>query len=333
LIRRDAALLTSASPERITDELQRIVAAPGAWQNLRLLAQADLLRFALPEAAALMGVEQSPPHYQDVFDHSRSVLAHLEGLFALLWPEGPYRRPRPVTGDATVICPEAMWDDAAALLTPFGDDLRAHLLTPLACGRLRREGLMWAALAHDWGKPAMRNNEEATGRVRFFDHDNWGALLAQSRAQALKMSADESAYLAQVVRMHMRPGLLSHDYPPTTRSIYRYFKDAQGTGADTVLLSMADHMAVRAPQPDPDSWARRLGTARLMLESYFRHRAERIEPAPLFDGRRIMAAFGLKPGPQIGQLIDGLREAQAAGEVTTENEALAWLTEHVRPEQ
>jgi hypothetical protein len=70
-----------------------------------------------------------------------------------------------------------------------------------------------------------------------------------------------------------------------------------------------------------------------MLESYFRHRAERIEPAPLFDGRRIMAAFGLKPGPQIGQLIDGLREAQAAGEVTTENEALAWLTEHVRPEQ
>jgi predicted transcriptional regulator len=46
-----------------------------------------------------------------------------------------------------------------------------------------------------------------------------------------------------------------------------------------------------------------------------------------------MAAFGLKPGPQIGQLIDGLREAQAAGEVTTENEALAWLTEHVRPEQ
>jgi tRNA nucleotidyltransferase/poly(A) polymerase len=332
LIRRDAALLTNVSAERICDESHRIVARPGAWQWVRLLAQTDVLRYALPEVAALVGVEQSPPHYQDVFDHTRSVLAHLEGIFALLWPEGPYHRPESVTGDPTVIAPAETWEDLAALLVPYRDDLRRYLTLPLASGHLRRDGLMWAALAHDWGKPAMRS-EEADGQVRFLDHDNWGALLAQNRAQALRMSADEAAYLARLVRMHMRPAYLAHDYPATPRAIYRFFRDAQGAGPDCALLSLADHMAVRAPSPVPEQWQRRLGTSRLLLESYFRQRETRVQPEPLFDGTRIMAEFGLKPGPQVGQLLEGLREAQASGEVTSSEEALAWLTERVCPER
>jgi tRNA nucleotidyltransferase/poly(A) polymerase len=328
LLRRDAARISSVSAERICDELHRIIALPGAWQHIRLLMQTDLLRHVLPEAAALAGVEQSPPHYQSVFDHTRSVMAHLEGIYALLWPEGPYRRPEPVTGDATVIWPEALWQDVAALLEPSAESLRTHLNRSLTSRHLRRDGLMWAALAHDWGKPAMRN-VEANGLVRFLDHDNWGALLTQNRAQALKMSSDETAYLYRLVQMHMRPAYLAHDFPASPRAVYRYFRDAQGAGPDALLLSLADHMAVRAPQPDPVQWQRRLDTVRLMLYDFFHQRAERIEPAPLIDGDRIMAEFGLRPGPQIGVLLEGLREAQAAREVTDVSEALAWLTRHV----
>ncbi len=328
LMRRDAPLLPTVSAERICDELYRIITLPGAWQHLRLLAQTDLLGYVLPEAMALVGVEQSPPHYQAVFDHSRSVMAHLEGIYAVLWPEGPYRRPQSVTGDATVIAPDWQWDTVAELLAPYRDDLRAHLMLPLASRRVRRDGLMWAALAHDWGKPAMRS-EESDGRVRFFDHDNFGALLVQNRTQALKMSTDETAYLARLVRMHMRPAYLAHDDPPGPRAVYRYFRDAEGTGLDALLLSLADHMAVRAPHPEPEQWQRRLDTLQLMLDSYCRQRAERVNPAPLLDGNCVMAEFGLRPGPQIGALLEGLREAQAAGEVADIHEALAWLTQHV----
>ena len=328
LLRRDAALISTVSAERICDEMYRIVTLPRAWQHLRLLAQTDLLGHVLPEAAALKGVEQTPPHYQPVFDHSRSVMAHLEGIYALLWPEGLYQRPEPVTGDATIICPDALWDDVAGLLGPYRDDLRAHLMAPLASAHVRRDTLMWAALAHDWGKPAMRS-EENNGLVRFLDHDSWGALLAQNRAHALKMSTDETAYLSRLVQMHMRPAYLAHDYPIGRRAIYRYFRDAQGVGLDALLLSLADHMAVRAPHPDRAQWRRRLDTMRVLLESYYRERSERVDPAPLIDGDRLMAEFGLRPGPQIGVLLEGLREAQAAGEVTDADDALAWLTQHV----
>jgi len=145
----------------------------------------------------------------------------------------------------------------------------------------------------------------------------------------LKMSTDETAYLTRLVQMHMRPAYLAHDYPPGPRAIYRYFRDAQGTGPDAVLLSLADHMAVRAPHPQPEQSQRRLNTSRLLLDSYCRQRAERVNPEPLIGGTRMMAEFGLRPGPQIGALLEGLREAQAAGEVADVNEALAWLTKHV----
>ena len=329
LIRRDSHLLDSVAAERIRDELVRIVSVPGAWQHLRLLDRADLLRPILPEVAALIGVSQTPPHYQDVFDHTRSVIAHLEGIQALLWPEGTFgRRPTPAGDDATVIAHDAMWADLAEVVSPYRANLCAHLLLPLSAERFRRDALFWAALAHDWGKPAMRTSDE-NGRARFLEHDLWGALLAQARLQALKFSGDEIAYVGRLVDLHMRPAYLAHDYPPSRRSIYRFFRDAAGTGPDCILLSAADHMATWAPGPDAERWRKRLATMQLLFETYFREREERVEPAPLLDGRQIMAEFGLRPGPQIGELLEGLREAQATGEVTNTDQAIAWLTERV----
>ncbi len=219
LIRRDAALLTGVAAERVRDELMRIVGAPAAWQHLRLLRSLNLLDHVLPEAAATIGVTQSAPHYQDVFDHTRSVMGHLEGIYALLWPESGWRKPAPVADDATVVADAGQWAEVAALLAPYAADLAGHLSLPLATGRLRRDLLVWAALAHDWGKPAMRG-EDPDGRIRFLEHDHWGALLVERRGQALKMSADEVAYLARLTDQHMRPGYLAHDFPPAAgRSI------------------------------------------------------------------------------------------------------------------
>jgi hypothetical protein len=42
-----------------------------------------------------------------------------------------------------------------------------------------------------------------------------------------------------------------------------------------------------------------------------------------------MAEFGLKPGPQVGRLLEGLREEQAAGAVATIDQAREWLRARV----
>lgn len=324
LMRRDTGLLAGVASERVRDELLRILTAPGAWQHLRLLHLLGVLDIILPEAAAQVGVEQSTPHYQDAFDHTRSVLAHLEGILALLWPDSGYAVPQPVAGDATVLASAAQWAELAEVLAPFAADLCVQLTLPLSAEHIRRDLLMWAALTHDWGKPAKRMVED-DGRTHFYDHDHWGALLAQSRLQALKFSGDEAAYVARLTDQHMRPVHLAHDYPPSRKAVYRFFKDAEGTGPDCVLLSLADHLATRAAAPEDEPWRRRLDVTTILLQAYFRERPQRVDPPLLLNGRQVMAELGLPPSPKIGELLAGLREAQATGEVTSLEEAWSWL--------
>jgi len=330
LIRRDAMLLADVAGERVRDELMRIIAAPSAWQHVRLLAELALLPPILPESAAQVGVAQTSPHYQDVFDHTRAVMAHLEGVFALLWPD-QWAIPTAVKGDTTIIAGQDQWADLVALLAPHADDLRAHLARPLAAGRTRRDWLLWAALAHDWGKPAMRSLD-AEGHAHFYEHDHWGAVLVQHRGEALKLASDEIAYLTRLVHEHMRPTLLAHDLGErlSRRAVYRYYVALGEMGPDCVLLSLADSMATRAAKPDAESWRRRLLTTDQLLGAFFRERTTQVEPPLLMNGHQLIAEFGLASGPQIGRLLDGLREAQAVGDVATLEAARAWLAERLR---
>jgi tRNA nucleotidyltransferase/poly(A) polymerase len=328
LIRRDAPLLPTVAAERVRDELWQILTTSGGWQRLGVLRDTGLLLHCLPEMAALTDVTQSAPHYQDVFDHTCSALVHMEGLYSLIWPAAEWRFPRSELANSLPVLDVAAWTDLAAVILPYVRNLRTHLCRSVSAGRDRGDCLWWAALAHDWGKPAMRSVDE-NGRVRFLGHESWGSELAQIRLRALRMSTDEVSHISRLVSLHMRPGYLSYAYPPSRRSVYRFFRDAAGAGPDSVLLSLADYAAIRAGHSFLEAWTRRLDTAGLLLKTYFQERAERVDPTPLLNGREIMSTFGLLPGPKVGALIEGLREAQAVGEVTSIDEALAWLARQV----
>jgi len=50
-----------------------------------------------------------------------------------------------------------------------------------------------------------------------------------------------------------------------------------------------------------------------------------ITPPKIVDGYDIMKTFGISPGPEIGEILEKVREAQASGEVTTREEALSFI--------
>ena len=55
--------------------------------------------------------------------------------------------------------------------------------------------------------------------------------------------------------------------------------------------------------------------------------AEGVAPEPLVTGDDLIQ-LGLEPGPDFRRLLDGVYDAQLEGEVTTRDEALAWLSRH-----
>jgi len=75
-----AAEITSVSPERIRDELIKILTDRHAYQGVRLLIDTGLMSHILPEVMAMEGVEQPPEYHPegDVLTHTLLMLKQME---------------------------------------------------------------------------------------------------------------------------------------------------------------------------------------------------------------------------------------------------------------
>ncbi len=310
-----SSLLTRASSERIRDEFVRILAAPAPADHLHMLDELGLLTRFIPEIAPLKEQAQSPPHRFDVWWHTLRVVDAVEGVTATL---GGRR-----SSLAYVDAPERAWSDLGDALGHLGPALADHLARRLKGGRERQVLLLLAALCHDLGKPPTCTEDEQ-GRLHFYSHEWVGAQMTAERMEALRFSRSEVELVRKVVQGHLRPAHLSRvEGPVTRRAIYRFFRAMGSAGVEVALLSIADHLATWGPDLDSLRWMRRLEVASLLLDHYFQQKDEAISPQPLVTGHDLMASLGLEKGPLIGRLLETIREAQAAGEVRTQEEALA----------
>jgi poly(A) polymerase len=298
LIRRDAALLATVAGERVRDELFRTLAVPGAAGSLRLLDDLGLLTRIFPELEAARGAGQPKEHYWDVLQHSIEAVAEAERVV------------REVSDQAPGI-EQVPWDD----------ELSRRFAEEVSGGRSRRVLLKLAALLHDVAKPATKTIE-ADGRIRFLGHPRLGARMTETALSRLRLSARETRAVVAMVEEHLRPGLITRDDGPSGRALYRYFRDAGEVAIDTLFLSLADSRAARGPLLELEDWRLYAGKIRGMLDAW-RGRTAAVQPPRLVDGHDLMRELGLRPGPRIGELLETVREAQAAGEIATRSEAIA----------
>jgi len=305
IIERDRELIKDVSAERVRDELGRIMETGRAAGSLRYLDQLGLLDLILPELATSRGVEQPKEHYWNVFDHSLEAVAGVERLLVALTREG----------------------DLLDSLT-FSLDLADHFGKEVAGGRTRRGLIKLAALLHDVAKPQTKRIDE-NGRMRFLGHSQQGASITDSIMERLRFSSREKRMVTKMIEQHLRPGHLSNsDEMPTRRAIYRYFRDTADVGIDTLFLSLTDHLATRGPAIEMKDWQRHVEVTRYMLARWFEEEAT-VSPPRLINGHDLIDRFGLVPGPEIGVILETVREAQASGEIATKEEALDFVRKEV----
>ena len=310
-------LLPGVSAERLRDEVFKILEGPKPAASLRALEMLGVFPFLLPELSALKGVKQSHPHVHDVWEHTLSVLGHLEDILSALAPG--------YNADNTN-------DLFTGLLTlrigRYREQFAAHFASSLNTDRSVRAALFFAALYHDVEKPATRSVDE-TGRIRFFDHDVRGAQTTARRAEAFNLSNDEIERIRVIVQQHMRfhffaNRMESDRQEPSRKAIYRFFRDAGEAGVDLVLLGLADLRGTRGPALAQETWTASLDVARVLLENYWEKRQETIAPPRLLDGNELMRELGLEPGRIIGQLLEAIREGQATGKIESREQALQY---------
>jgi tRNA nucleotidyltransferase/poly(A) polymerase len=301
------------SPERLRDEFFQILNGKNPAVALEVLYQLGLLEHLVPEAALLHGVQQSPPHQLDVWRHT---LKTVEGLDTILHLITPHRDDN--------LTANLQYGMIAAALNAVREPLQDHLRREWPNGRTERALIILAALLHDAGKPAARS-VDADGDSHFYRHEQISEQIAITRAAALRLSNDESDHLAAIVRHHMRPHWLNTNPPLTARAVYRFWLAAGPAGVDICLLAMADYLATYGTQLDSRVWVGYLENIQSLLERYFLQHETAIAPPALIGGQDLLETFHLQPGPQIGQLLEQVREAQVIGDITTKKEALDWV--------
>ncbi len=302
LAKRDAAHIGDVSPDRLRDELCKVLGLRDAKSALRLLDDIGVLSRIMPELDAARGVTQPVEHYWDVFNHLIETVGFMDGLL------DADRR----TTEATLS--QMPWSENVA--NYFAEELSGGAdhatLTKLAC------------LLHDIAKPQTKTVEES-GKTRFLGHPEQGAETTEAVMERLHFSRRANAYVSLAVRQHLRPMQLSNNLEtPTRRALYRFKRDLGDAAIGAVWLAMADFLAAKGPMLDPNEWRRRVSHCSLVMESILDEPADDMAAPQLVNGHMLMEALGVGPGPQVGQILEAVREALAADEVSTTEEALTF---------
>jgi len=303
LIRRYSHLIANVAGERIREELLRLLAVSQARRFLHYLDELGLITAMIPELVQEKGVKQPKEHFWDVFDHSIETVGAVDFvLHKGIWE---------YTGEEVLTV--ALWSAKLA----------QHFDLEVSSGSTRGLLLKLAALLHDIAKPQTKAIE-ANGRMRFLGHASEGATLAVNILERLRFSTKEIKLVEIMVRHHLRPMQMSHDGLPTRRAIYRYFRDTGEAGIDTLFLSLADHLATRGPHLELAQWQEHTQLVEYVIGQCFQEESL-VSPPKLVDGYDLINIFSMSPGPRIGELLEAVREAQAAAELTTRGEALSYI--------
>lgn len=184
--------------------------------------------------------------------------------------------------------------------------------TMLLLGHLQgpAETLAYGCLLHDVGKPVCIQREGK--RLTFYGHTEKGAEMAEEILKRLKRSRATRERVCYLVRNHLR-----HTQAPNMRlSTLKRFLGEEGID-ELLELTRIDALSSNGD-------LQYYHFCRQQLEEF---KEEEIHPAPLLRGRDLVA-LGFSPGPAFSAILKQVEEAQLGGELSSREEALAWVAQH-----
>jgi tRNA nucleotidyltransferase (CCA-adding enzyme) len=189
----------------------------------------------------------------------------------------------------------------------------------------RRRLLMFAVLAHDFGKPSTTSYAEKRGRMRWISpgHEAAGGPLAQTFLRRIGAPLDYDSPVCALVVNH-----LAHHHGHihfTETSVRRLARKLVPATIDDLALVMRADANGRPPLKSPEIHAR---IDELVTKAHALQIADGA-PKPIVLGRHLIE-LGLTPGPSFKPVIDAAFEAQLEGAFADEPGGVAWVESHLK---
>ena len=189
----------------------------------------------------------------------------------------------------------------------------------------RRRILMFAVLAHDFGKPSTTSRAEKRGALRWISpgHEAAGGPLADSFLRRIGAPLDVDPPVCALVVNH-----LAHHHGQATfsdTSVRRLARKLAPATIDDLAAVMRADSNGRPPLTSPDTHAR---INDLVAKAHALALADSA-PKPLILGRHLLQ-LGQKPDPKFKAVLDAAFEAQLDGAFADEAGGLAWLRDFLQ---
>lgn len=287
----------------ITDKIIRTVGSPeerfkeDALRLLRAIRFATVLTFDIEETTGKEIVNDSPLIQQISFERIR------DELLKILESENPSKGILLLkdAGLLRYIIPELLDGVNVSQVRPgrhHTTDVFTHNILSLKNCPSKDPIVRLAALLHDIGKPQSRG-EDKEGLVTFYNHEVFGAKIAYEICQRLKFPKKETQRIVNLIRWHM----FGVNENQTDASIRRFIRKIGIENVNDMLdIRISDRLGSGRPA---ESW--RFNLFKQKIE-------EQLKPAPFsindlaIDGNDIMKTLNIKPGPEIGKILQTLFE-------------------------
>ena len=308
-IEKDKKLIKKPAGERIKEELDRLFAVPGkTYDYLKQMDQCGLLTALFPKLEAQRGCAEVYYGPEGVWRHTLLVCKRMDYLLEHL---------------------DKAFPQYAQKIAPFCQNKPLYKMT---------------ALLHDIAKPKTAKMKK--GRLRFFYHEQVGAKMARWILQDLRYSRADSYLMRGMIGEHLRPSNLASNDILTERGVYHFFRDLGDTAIPLLLLCWADYTSyitdAQLRRILPKSGERMMTVAQAerfknvgktlrhlqlltYLMSQFFDKPAHVKPVKVITGADVMQTLRLKPGPQVGAVLEAVAVAQVEGKIKTRQDALDFI--------
>lgn len=308
LLQANSKNLVQVSAERIRDEVFNIFALERIQDSFALLDDFGILDVIFPEIPGLRNLNPGSPHVHNVFDHTIRVIE----IFGALARSVLYENFQ---------INENVLAKAEQVIRPFRLGLKKFFCRELTPGRSIFALSHFAALYHDSAKsqlPAVVRE----GKLSFSGHAEAGAEMAAARGKALALSGVEIDFIRRMIKNHMMK-----DFQPDTGNdnvnlwLYRFYRVAKSAGVAVAFLHLADILATYEDNLTNERWQSALTYSHQILDAWFNRYDQVVDPVKLISGGELIERYRLSPGRVIGELIEFVRENQAAGIISNREDA------------
>jgi poly(A) polymerase len=172
--------------------------------------------------------------------------------------------------------------------------------------------LAWAVLLHDVGKPP---TFMIADRIRFNGHDVMGAQMAEHIMKRLRFSNKDREAVVEMIRHHLR---FMHAREMREAKLRRMIR----------MDHFDEHLALH--RLDCLASHGGLDIHAFLVDRMAALDEEQLRPPRLVTGHDLIA-LGHPPGPHFKAILEAVEDLQLSGELTTREDALAWLRGHAAP--